>query len=455
VGRGYLSANERTETKVKTRFWIVALTVVALATASVLLACGDDEGEGEATPVATNTPGGTPSALSGELEIFSWWTTGGEAAGLEALYGLYETSCSPDVTITNTAIAGGAGSQARQVLTTRMLGGDPPGSFQVHMGHELLDTWVTTDYMEPLDSLFQEEGWDSSVFPQGVLDIISYEDSPYSVPVNIHRANVLWYNKQVFEDNNLQPPTTFDEFFAAADTLQAAGITPLALGDKEIFASVQLLETTLLGSLGADAYNGLWTGETDWNGADVTAAIETYKRMLDYVNDDHSSLTWDQANDLVINGTAAMTIMGDWVDADNKAKNFADSGWVPSPGTSGMYDALSDTFGLPKDAPNAAAVDCWLKLVGSKEGQEAFNPLKGSICARTDCDPSLFDEYLQSAMEDWKTDTIVPSLAHGAAASQGWSTEASDAVTAFVTDGDVGALQGRLADACANADVCS
>jgi glucose/mannose transport system substrate-binding protein len=334
-----------------------------------------------------------------------------------------------------------------------MLGGDPPGSFQVHMGHELTDTWVTTGYMEPLDDIFESEGF-NDIFPQGVLDIVSHEGSPYSVPVNIHRANVLWYNKAVFEANNLEPPTTFDEFVAAADSLQAAGITPLALGDNGIWASVQVMETVLLGSLGADGYNGLWTGETDWNSAEVTQALETFKTMLSYVNDDHSALTWDQANDLVIQGDAAMTIMGDWVDADNQAKNFEDSGWAPAPGTAGLYDALSDTFGLPKDAPNPDAVRCWLKLVGSKEGQEAFNPLKGSICARTDCDATLFDPYLQSAMDDWKTDTIVPSLAHGAAASQGWVEEINDAATAFVTDLDVAAFQGRLADACVTAEVC-
>jgi glucose/mannose transport system substrate-binding protein len=266
---------------------------------------------------------------------------------------------------------------------------------------------------------------------------------------------VLWYNKTVFEDNNIEPPVTFEDFFAAADTLEAAGITPLALGDSEIFASTQLLETTLIGSLGADAYNGLWTGETDWASDDVTTALENYEKMLSYVNDDHSSLTWDQANDLVIGGDAAMTIMGDWLDADNQAKNFADSGWIPSPGTTGIYDALSDTFGLPKDAPNEEAVMCWLGLVGSKEGQEAFNPLKGSVCARTDCDPSLFDEYLQDATADWQSDEIVPSLAHGAAASPAWLGDINDAVTAFITDQDVGSLQSRLADACVAADVCS
>jgi glucose/mannose transport system substrate-binding protein len=448
----------------KRRFWLGALAAL-VGLAGMSYACGGTSSAdktatasagGAQTPAATSaaTPAGSPAALSGKLEIFSWWTTGGEAAGLQKLYDLYPQMCGSGVDIVNSTVAGGGGAAARQVLTTRMLGNDPPGSFQVHMGHELIDTWVTQDYMQPLDSLFASEGW-NSVFPKGVLDIVSYQGHPYSVPVNIHRANVLWYNKTVFSSNNLQPPTTFDEFFTVADALKAKGITPLALGDVETFASVQLMETVLLGALGADGYNGLWTGATDWSSAEVTDALNTYQKMLDYVNSDHSSLSWDQANDLVISGKAAMTVMGDWLEGDMKAKNFTDYGYLPSPGTAGMYDALSDTFGLPKNAPNQPAVECWLKVVGSKAGQEAFNPLKGSICARTDCDPSLFDAYLQSAIADWKKDTIVPSLAHGAAASQGWLTSVSDAVTAFVTDKDVATFQSRLMTACKDAKVCA
>ncbi|HVD89299.1 MAG TPA: hypothetical protein VNB91_10445, partial [Jatrophihabitantaceae bacterium] len=67
----------------------------------------------------------------------------------------------------NQAVAGGAGSNAQAVLKTRMLGGDPPDSFQVHMGHELIDTWVTTDYMVNLDDLYEANGWKDQ-FPQGV-----------------------------------------------------------------------------------------------------------------------------------------------------------------------------------------------------------------------------------------------------------------------------------------------
>jgi len=426
----------------------LAVSLITIVT-FLVAACGPQPG---AQPTAAPAQPTAPPPTEKKLEIFSWWTTGGEAAGLEKLYEIYRRQ-NPGVEIINATVAGGAGFQAKAVLKTRMLGNDPPDSFQVHMGHELIDTWVTTGYMEPLDDLYKSEGWDK-VFPQGVLDIVSYDGHYWSVPVNIHRANVLWYNKKVFEANNLQPPATFDEFFQVAEALKAKGITPLALGDVGIWASTHLFETVLIGTMGAEKYKGLWTGQTDWNGPEVKQALETMKKMLTYVNADHSSLSWDQANQLVIDGKAGMTIMGDWVDADNLAKGFKNSGWAPAPGNKGIYDALSDTFGLPKGAKHREQALAWLKLVGSKEGQEAFNPVKGSICARTDCNPALFGPYLQSAMQDWQKDTIVPSLAHGAAASEGWVTAINDVMTAFVTDGDVAKAQAGLAEACKAAKVC-
>jgi glucose/mannose transport system substrate-binding protein len=385
-----------------------------------------------------------------KLEIFSWWTTGGEAAGLLKLFEIAKKDHA-GLEIINATVAGGAGQNAKAVLKTRMLGGDPPDSFQVHMGRELTDTWVVTGFMEPLDDLFKQAGWETS-FPKGVLELLKGSDGRYySVPANIHRANVLWYNKKVFQSAGVQPPKTVEEFFQVADKLKTAGVTPLALGDNGIWAATHLFETVLVGSLGAEGYRGLWTGKTDWNGPGVRKALETMVRMLGHVNTDHAARSWDQANDLVIQGKAGMTIMGDWVDADNLAKGFKDAGWAPAPGNTGIYDALSDSFGLPKKAPHRAETLNWLKLVGSKQGQEAFNPLKGSICARTDCDPKLFGPYLQWAMEQWKKDAIVPSLAHGAAAKESWVAAINDAMSLFVTSKDVGQGQRLLTAAAAEA----
>jgi glucose/mannose transport system substrate-binding protein len=210
----------------------------------------------------------------------------------------------------------------------------------------------------------------------------------------------------------------------------------------------------LAGTLGAEAYIGLWDGSTDWNGPEVTQALENFKMMMGYINEDHTALSWDQANQYVIDGTAAMTIMGDWCDGDYVAKGFTGYGWAPVPGTDGTFVALSDTFGLPMGVKQPEAVKMFLGVLGSKEGQEAFNILKGSICARADCDYSAFDAYLQSSAADWQVDTIVPSVVHGAAASEGWATGYVDAIGAFVTNGDVAGTQASLAAACQDAGVC-
>jgi glucose/mannose transport system substrate-binding protein len=406
-----------------------------------------------APTTAAPAPGITiKPAPAGRLEIFSWWTTGGEAAGLNQLFDMYKKQ-NPGVDIINATVAGGAGSNAKAVLKTRMLGNDPPDSFQVHMGHELTDTWVVTDKMEPLDAIYTEMGFDKA-FPKGVIDIVSYQGKPYSVPVNIHRANVLWYNKKVFTDNNLQPPVTFDDFFKVAETLKAKGITPLAFGNKEGFEGVQTFETTAIGVLGADGYQGLWTGKTAWTDPKVTETLNTYKKMLGYINSDYAGLTWDQANDLVISGKAAMTIMGDWIDGDYTAKKFTDYGWTTTPGNKGIYDALSDTFGLPKGAKDAEQVKNWLRLIGTAEAQDAFNPLKGSVPVNINAGNGKYDDYLKSAIQDWKTQTVVPSLAHGAAASEGWATAITDAMTVFVTKQDVASTQAELQRACVDAKVC-
>jgi glucose/mannose transport system substrate-binding protein len=114
-----------------------------------------------------------------------------------------------------------------------------------------------------------------------------------------------------------------------------------------------------------------------------------------------------------------------------------------------VFQFLSDSFTLAKGAPHPDGATAWLTVAGSKAGQEAFNPVKGSICARTDCDPNLFNVYLQSAIADWKTDRVVGSLTHGVVANDTWKNEINTALGLFLTDGDVAAFQSALVDAAA------
>ena len=391
------------------------------------------------------------AAASGKLEIFSWWTAGGEAEGLKGMFTAYQKAY-PGVEIVNATVAGGAGTNAKAVLATRLTGGDPPDSFQVHAGLEV-QKYDPQKYLEPLSGLFTSEGWEK-VFPSGLLTLLRYQGNYWSVPVNIHRANVLWYSKQVFSSNYLAPAKTFDEFFKLADTLKAKGIVPFVLGDKEGWEAGHAFEAVLIGTLGADGYRGLWTGKTAWTDAKVTQALNTFKRMLTYTNTDHAALTWDGAGQYLIDGKGAMEIMGDWEDGWFQSKNFTGYGWASPPGNAGVFDALSDSFAMPKAAKDRTNALNWLKVSGSKAGQEAFNPKKGSICARTDCNQALFNAYLQSSAKDWAKDALVPSVIHGAASFESWATKYNDAMALFVTSGDVAKTQAALQAACKDAGVC-
>lgn len=390
-----------------------------------------------------------------KLEIFSWWTAGGEADGLKAMFEVYKKRF-PGVEIINATVAGGAGTDAKAVLKTRMQGGDHPDSFQVHGGAELVDTWVKTGFMESLASLYASEGW-LKVLPKDLVDIVSHQGAQYSVAVNVHRGNVLWYNKKIFDENKLTAPTTWDDFFKVADALKAKGITPLALGDKNKWEASHLFEDVLAATLGADGYRGLWTGKTSWSGDGVKRALDAFARILTYVNSDHAAGTWDQAAQMLIDRKAAMTVMGDWAAGYFTAKGWkanVDYGFAPAPGTGGIFVVVTDTFGLPKKARNREQALNWLKVAGSKEGQEAFNPLKGSICARTDCDAKKFDAYLQSSARDFASNKLVPSEVHGSAAPEGFATAFNDVLNLYVTRKDARAAMTALQKACTDNKMC-
>jgi glucose/mannose transport system substrate-binding protein len=145
-----------------------------------------------------------------------------------------------------------------------------------------------------------------------------------------------------------------------------------------------------------------------------------------------------------------MTIMGDWAYGyfiNKGAKAGEVFGWAPSPGTDGMFMWLSDSFGLPKGAPHRNNAIEWLKVCGSREGQDAFNPKKGSIPARTDPDRSVYDEYLLYSIDRFAQDALAPSVVHGAAANEAYMTEYGNALNVFSASRDKKQVKSMLIEA--------
>ncbi|MFU8888026.1 MAG: ABC transporter substrate-binding protein [Trueperaceae bacterium] len=360
---------------------------------------------------------GMTLAAANTVEIFSWWA-GDEGPALEALIEGFEAA-NPDLTIDNVTVTGGAGVVAKAVLKTRMLGGDPPDSFQAHIGKELIDTWVIADRMEDLTFLFEEEGW-LDVFPPDLIDLISTSEGIWSVPVNIHRSNIMWYVPAKLEEWGISAPETWEEFLVVCPAIQAQGVTPLALAEN--WTVQHLWESIALAALGPDDYDRLWTGELAFNDPKSVAAFELMNDVLACTNADAAGLSWQQATDRVVDGEAAFNVMGDWAAGymftTLGLEPGTGFGWAPAPGTDGIFMVLSDSFGLPLGAPNREGAIEWLRYIGSLEGTDTFNPLKGSIAPRTDTDLGKYNAYLQSAAADFASDRQVGSLAHGTVANE-------------------------------------
>ena len=358
-----------------------------------------------------------------KLEIFSWWA-GDEGPALQALVDQYNVEY-PNVEVVNATVTGGSGVNARAVLKTRMLGGDPPDSFQVHAGQELIGTWVVANRMEDLTSFYKTQGW-TTRFPAGLIKLLSAKGGIWSVPVNIHRSNVMWYVPAKLKEWGVTPPKTWDEFLATCQVLQDKGLeAPLVVGES--WTQQHLWESVAVGVLGAENWTALWSGKLKFTDPKAVKVWDMFGKVLAYSNADASGLSWQQAVDRMVKGDAAFNIMGDWA-ACYMATTLTLTpgegfGWAPSPSTRGVFLMLSDSFGLPKGIKDRAATLNWLRLLGSKNGQDIFNPLKGSIAARLDFDLSKYDTYSQSAAKDWKSNTIVGSLAHGVVAPDSFKSQ--------------------------------
>jgi len=411
---------------------VLTAAVAATALTFSLAACSDDDTSGAA-----------------EVEVFTWWASGSEKLGLDALVAVFDTQ-HPDVKFVNGAVAGGAGSAAKELLQTRLQQKNPPDTFQAHAGAELTD-YITAGQLEDVSSLYDEFKL-RDAFPSDLVDRLTVDGKIYSIPSNIHRANMVWANPSVLTAAGVDPSATYSsiaDWMTAMDKVKASGKTPLSVATT--WTQVHLLETVLLAELEVDGYSGLWDGSTSWEGAGVTSALRTFEKLMSYTNADRDGLDWPEATQLVMDGQAAFNVMGDWaVAAFEEADKAAgtDFTYFPVPGTDGVFDFLADSFTLPVGAPHPDGAKAWLETVGSLEGQTAFNKAKGSIPARTDAKASDFSEYQQTAITSFGQDAIVSSLAHGAATPVAWLNKISEATSKFTTGAtDLAGFQAELAAA--------
>jgi glucose/mannose transport system substrate-binding protein len=373
------------------------------------------------------------SAAAQEVEVLHWWTAGGEAAALQVLTQDLQRQ---GITWKDMPVAGGGGTQAMTVLRARVTSRNPPTAVQL-VGFDLLD-WAAEGVLADLSELALAEHWDA-VIPPALQRFSRYNGRWIAAPVNFHSVNWLWANKGVLDAAGVAVPQTWDEFIAALEKVRRSGKIPLAHGGQA-WQEATTFDSVVLATGGPEFYRRALI-DLDAAALESDTMRTVFARMAElraYVDDNFSGRDWNLATAMVVNGSAAFQIMGDWAKGE-----FLRAGQVPGreflcvrfPGTQGTVIFNSDQFAMfAVDASKLPAQRELAKVIMSPEFQAAFNVIKGSVPARTDVPGAAFDECGRQGIADVAkasaNGTLLGSMSQGHSVPAATKNAIYDVVTA-------------------------
>ena len=395
-----------------------------------------------------------PVLANPQAEVLHWWTSGGEARSVAVLQ---EQFAAEGGTWTDMPVAGGGGDAAMTALRARVLSGNAPTAVQLK--GPAIQEWYEETGLADIGAVADENGW-ADVLPAQIAEHMKCEGEWCAAPVNVHRVNWIWGNKQILDEHGIEMPTTWDEFNAAAEKLAAAGVTPLAHGGQA-WQDATVFETVVLGLGGPEFFQ---QALVDLDPEALTS--DTMKQVFDqmrvirgHVDPNFSGRDWNLATAMVMNGEAAFQIMGDWAKGEFLAAGKepgTDFVCAQTPGNGFLYNVDSFAFFNVDGEDKQQGQALLAQLIMGEDFQKTFNLNKGSIPARTDVALDEFDscavasaEAMNAGAEDG---SLLPSYAHGMALRGAQAGAITDVVTAhFNSDMSSDDAVAQLAAAVANA----
>lgn len=379
----------------------------------------------------TQSPSLVTPTMPTKITFYTWWA-GLEGFAIDALIGNFTKNYG--IEVVKTAVPGGAGVNAKFAILALIMAGKPPAAFQVHVGPEIISYFMASphgmgDFVE-LTDVGKEIGITAT--PPGQVALLA--GKLYLLPVNLHRANLIFMNKHVLDKYGIDPPNTLDDLINAVKKLQERGVPGLVQAGADLFTVLHLWEQIFLAVAGPDKFTMFMYGTLSPDDPSIEKATDIFLELAKSFPSGFMSLDWTSAVDVLVKGNGAFHVDGDWVVGliynvypDVKMCPIAnitpdcDIIVAPFPGTQGIYNMVIDAIAVPKGPEQEAGV-LFAKYFASREGQKVFNPLKGSIADYPDISPDIYPTVIQKwEVNEYKNSRYqVFSITHGALFSDVW-----------------------------------
>lgn len=284
--------------------------------------------------------------------------------------------------------------------------GFPVGSMLVLGGNDI-QYQTRSKRIQPIENIIENSTWESLLQPF-TIDALRINHKMMAIPFAIHNENWAWYNTQIYEDLNLSLPTNWEVFLSQAPLIEKAGYLPIAMSDD--YFSLRIFFSVLIASVGGkDVYQRFFAKQdaTVLDDKKFQKALNIFSRIRRYRVHKKYLYLWSDAAHEVINGNAAMLIMGDWAKAEFQIAHMVlDKDYIcrPAPGADRYFLAAIDTVTFPyvQSSEEKAGQTLFAHTLLEKEVQTRFNRLKGSTPAITNFDINAVDKCTRSRLSQLK-----------------------------------------------------
>jgi alpha-glucoside transport system substrate-binding protein len=241
--------------------YLALLAVLALMAA----ACG-----GGSESSGTGTSAGGDESVSGSVSLMGIWV-GTEQQSIQAVLDGFKEKY-PNVDVKYNA----AGDNIVTVLATAVQGGNPPDLATIAQPGTIAEYAKSGD-LQPIDFAKDtiSENFDDSIVELGTVD-----GQLYSLLFKGANKSTVWYNVPVFNDAGVDPPETWDDFLANAETLKASGVPAYSIGGADGWTLTDLFENIYIRTAGPEMYDKLATHEIPWTDQSVKDALTEMGKVL-------------------------------------------------------------------------------------------------------------------------------------------------------------------------------
>ena len=265
-------------------------------------------------------------------------------------------------------------------------------------------TQSIVDQLAPIDDVLPAEEMNKLFGPSLVQSACTYNGHIYMVPVSQHFVG-FYYNKKIFADNGLTPPSNWAEFLALGEKLKASKITPIALGSKAKWPAQFWFDYLLLRTAPIDYRNRLMAGEASFNDPEVKRVLSLWHDLIKagFFNPRPNELDFDTGAAMMVrNGEAAMTLMGTWLSGYYHGMTPAwneDSGYgffpfpTIDPGIPRVALGPIDGLVVPKNARHTEGAKSVVKYFTQSSVQEIISRGTGALAPRLSIDSSSYSAF--------------------------------------------------------------